>query len=385
MPRINKVKKSIILKFLFLGLLVLLLIVLVIFLSPGRKAKNNIKSPSSQHVPELSDILSPNQETRLKGARALAERVGVEEALEILKNSGLPSTGEGHLAVHQVGFYAYKKYGKDAILHCKDYFLNACYHGAIIEAASDGGFEVIAEMANRCSQYPTRYFQCVHASGHAILAIWNYDLAKALKTCDELFEGKEAYPGTLPSCHNGAFMENLFGVHDWGTDKTPKRDWLSDDPYFPCSAFSEKYQKGCWLNQAARIYQLAGGDLVKTAQGCYDVKNDQYRAWCFDNLARQIHPLTEGHIDRVFNLCKTVGPQWELNCIIVNAGSYASVGDPKLGIDICNLLNEPLRTNCFGPVVDYFASDGTSYSDQVVLCNRIQGSYAQECLVKIQS
>lgn len=58
-------------------------------------------------------------------------------------------------------------------------------------------------------------------------------------------------------------MENLFGVHDWGTGKELSREWLSDDPYFPCNAFDEKYQKGCWLNQAARIYQMENGDVAK--------------------------------------------------------------------------------------------------------------------------
>src|SRR3990167_9059075 len=105
-------------------------------------------SASSQNtekdVPELKDILqTESQDSRLKAARKLVERVDVEEALEILEHSSLPHTGEGHLVVHQIGFYAYNKYGVDSILKCKDYFLYACYHGAIIEAASSEGFDAI--------------------------------------------------------------------------------------------------------------------------------------------------------------------------------------------------------------------------------------------------
>ena len=55
-------------------------------------------------VPEMAEILGPDQETRIKAGRKLVERVGVEDALEILEHSPLPHTGEGHLVVHQIGF-----------------------------------------------------------------------------------------------------------------------------------------------------------------------------------------------------------------------------------------------------------------------------------------
>lgn len=340
------------------------------------------KKLTAKEVPELSGILSSNQEKRLKSARALAERVGVEAALEIMKDSGLPFTGEGHLAVHQVGFYAYKKYGKDAILHCKDYFLNACYHGAIIEAASDHGFSVIAEMVDRCKDNSARHFQCAHASGHAILAIWNYDLSKSLTTCDEIFENSDKNTDLLSSCHNGAFMENLFGVHDWGTGKEQKRDWLSKDMFFPCNAFSEKYQKGCWLNQAARIYQLYQGDIAKTWQTCERIGHSQYTIWCMDNLARQIHPLTEGEIQKVFDLCQYVGNYWRENCIIVNAGSYYSVGDRRAGIDICHQIIPPAQAACFQLIISQIATDRLTSQEKKEFCRKIGGNFEKQCLAQ---
>src|SRR3989344_2417309 len=139
------------------------------------ESKQESKAPSDEDVPEMKDILDPSdQDKRLKAARKLVERVDVEKALEILEHSALPHTGEGHLVVHQIGFYAYQKYGVDSILKCKDYFLYACYHGAIIEAASDQGFEAITKMTDKCKASSVRYFQCVHAAGHSILAMWNY-------------------------------------------------------------------------------------------------------------------------------------------------------------------------------------------------------------------
>lgn len=338
-----------------------------------------------ENFPELKGLMSSDQNTRIAAARALVERVDVEKAQEMLKTSGLPFTGEGHLAVHQVGFYAYKKYGFDSILKCKDYFLYACYHGAIIEAASDKGVDQIAKMTDRCKENSARYFQCVHAAGHSILAMYEYNLPEALKTCDQLYEKEDKFPDALSSCHNGAFMENLFGVHDWGTNKTPKRDWLSDDPNYPCNAFEEKYQKGCWLNQAARMYQLYNGDLVKTTQACEAIGNQQYTEWCMDNVARQIHALTNGNVASVFSLCQYTGSKWMNNCIVVNAGSYYSVGDANAAINICKQISPAAKSSCYDSIIGQVVSDATAKDQKRSTCEQIEDPYKAGCLQRIAS
>ncbi len=373
--------------------LVVLLLIIVLWqnTSIGKKWEEIFVRPQSaptqtswKDVPEMKDILDPNdQEKRLKAARKLVERVDVEEALEILEHSPLPHTGEGHLVVHQIGFHAYKKYGVDSILKCKDYFLYACYHGTIIEAASDQGFEAITKMTDKCKASPVRYFQCVHAAGHSILAMWNYELPKALTTCDELYEKETKFPEAMSSCHNGGFMENLFGVHDWGKDKELKRDWLSDDPYFPCNAFEEKYQRGCWLNQAARIYQMNNGDMVKTSQLCQEVGNSEYEAWCMDNVARQIHPLTLGDPAKSFELCQQAGNKWYDNCLVVNAGSFYSVGGRDESIFICKNAPAHLKTECYERVIGQIASDPIEAHAKQILCAKIEPPFNGQCFGSI--
>jgi len=343
-----------------------------------------VSETKMEDIPEMKDILDPsNQEKRLKAARKLVERVDVEKALEILEHSTLPHTGEGHLVVHQIGFYAFQKYGSDSILRCKDYFLYACYHGAIIEAASKEGFEGITEMTDKCKASPVRYFQCVHAAGHSILAIWNYDLPKALESCDSLYDKETQFPEAVSSCHNGAFMENLFGVHDWGTGKEVVRDWLSEDPYFPCNYFGDKYQKGCWLNQAARIYQMNNGDVSKTAEICQDTGNDQYTAWCMDNLARQIHPLTNGDPSKAFELCKQEGADWYNNCLVVNAGSFYSVGGRGEAIFLCKQLGPEIKQECYQNLIGQIISDPIDKKMKERICQDIENPYNQQCYSQI--
>lgn len=369
----------------------LLLVAVVMLMAFGLSRYKVVPYTSSnspidyRSVPEMKEILSNDQETRLKATRRLVERVDVEQALEILEHSPLPHTGEGHLAVHQIGFYAYKKYGLDSILKCKDYFLYACYHGAIIEAASDQGFEAIKKMTDICKASAVRHFQCVHAAGHSILALWNYDLPKALETCDNLYEKETQFPEALSSCHNGAFMENLFGVHDWGTNKEQKRDWLSDDPYFPCNHFAEKYQKGCWLNQAARIYQMNNGDLVKTSQLCQEAGNEQYTAWCMDNVARQIHPLTNGDPAKAFELCKQEGKAWYNNCLVVNAGSFYSVGGRGEAIFLCKQVALDLKQECYQTIIGQIISDPIDKETKQRICQDIESPFNNQCFSGIAS
>ncbi len=338
-----------------------------------------------ENVPELKDLLGNDQTIRLQAARRLVERVGVDQSQEILEHSALPHTGEGHLAVHQIGFYAYQTLGPQAILKCKDYFLYACYHGVIIEAASKEGLTTIAQMADLCKGSASRYFQCAHAVGHSLLAIWNYDLPAALKDCDTIFTKEKDFPDALSSCHNGAFMENLFGVHDWGKDVQPKRKWLSDDPYFPCNAFEEKYQKGCWLNQAARIYALNNGDIVKTKDSCEKVGKAEYTLWCIDNLARQIHPLTAGNLSKVYELCQLVGPFWYEKCVVVNAGSYFSVGDPKSAITLCGSpLSAPAKTDCYQTVNGQLVPDiNLDRAGKEKYCQQMEAGWREQCLQEV--
>ena len=178
-------------------------------------------------------------------------------------------------------------------------------------------------------------------------------------------------------------MENLFGVHDWGTGKEQKRDWLSNDPYFPCNAFSEKYQKGCWLNQAARIYQMNNSDIIKTARLCEAIGNQQDTLWCIDNLDRQIHALTNGDIAKVFSMCSAIGNAWRENCIIVNAGSYYSVGDFNLALTICNQIAPVAHDPCLQLIESQVISDNIEKDEKRNRCQKIGGIYANQCISQI--
>lgn len=179
-------------------------------------------------------------------------------------------------------------------------------------------------------------------------------------------------------------MENLFGVHDWGAGREAKRKWLSADPYYPCNAMGEKYQKGCWLNQAARIYQLNQGDIGKTAYICQQIGQGQYTTWCMDNLDRQIHPITAGNISKVFELCQTLGTGWSDQCIIVNAGSYYSVGGRDQAIEICKKISSfTTKSQCYQTILGQIVGDTVDTAEKKNLCGKLEESYSLTCLGQI--
>lgn len=281
----------------------------------------------------------------------LLNRVGPVVAQEEMFQSGLPFTGETHLLIHTIGNYIYDKYGIEGLSLCRDYFLSACYHGFIINTLGDHGVTGVAKAIEKCNKAGGGVVssQCAHAAGHGFVAWQDYDLLKALEMCDDLgkqVEGAGVSFGYF-NCYDGVFMENVWGVHDGAPSE---KRWVNqNDVYYPCNdpRIPEKYLEGCWADQATLIYQHFKGDLRKTAQICDGLENDGYKEMCFNNLSRQIHPLTQGSIDKVFTLCKTTGENWYDYCILTNMSAYWSVGDHQIPKKICQRLTGSAKAECF--------------------------------------
>ena len=313
-------------------------VVTVILLLPSSGSKS----------PEIERIISLNStKSQAPELLKLLERVGPVEAQEEMLASGLPFTGETHLLVHTIGDYIYDKHGLDGLPLCKEYFLSACYHGFILNALADFGLDGIVTAMEKCNKEGSAVaVQCAHAAGHGFLAWHDYDLLKALKMCDQAGEKTENF-GHF-NCYDGVFMENMWGVHN---GVPSEKRWINpDDIYYPCNdpRIPEKYLNGCWSNQASLIYQYMKGDLKKTAIACDAVLNDDYRGTCYNNFARQIHPITAGSPWKVLNLCSSAtGTLRQNDCILTNMGSYWSVGDREISYKICEILDEPLKSSCF--------------------------------------
>lgn len=341
------------------------------------------KPVTGTQSPEISKILTLSSTSeQAEEVKKLLERVGPVEGQEQIFRSGLPFTGETHLLVHTVGDFIYDEFGKEGLAYCKDYFLSACYHAVILNTLGDHGMEGLAEAMMLCNETGGGIVssQCAHGAGHGFVAWHDYDLLKAVKMCDTLGEGVENF--AYFNCYDGAFMENIWGVHNGAP--SPKR-WIKEgDLFYPCNdpRIEEKYKGGCWSNQATLAYQHFKGDLRKTAQFCDSVENPQYRDTCYNNFSRQIHPLTQGSVEKVKGLCSfATGEEWQNYCVLTNMSAYWSVGDRNMPYEICESLPSPLSESCFSRLVGLIATYYPKLSEREYYCSKLSNKIQRnECL-----
>ncbi len=329
--------------------------------------------------PELAELLAERDPVRqAKIVRRMAERYGPRETLGFMVRSGLPFTGETHLLVHEIGNVAYERYGQEALKECDDSFLSACYHAVILNELGDHGLKGLGEMVARCGQAgPHVLAQCSHAAGHGFLASSDYEFGPALASCDQLTLANSAIP--LFNCLDGVFMENIFGVH--GGAPSPKRLVRAEDPFYPCNIMPERYQPGCWANQATLMYQLFGGDLRQVAKRCGQVSKPTFRDICYGNFARQIHPLTQGQTERAIALCANADDPWRDRCLITLVSAAFSVGDrERMPYELCAELGGASKNRCYEELFGLIAGYADSPTKKSEYCGFVrEADHRERC------
>lgn len=339
---------------------------------------------SSAKPAEITQIMATTDlQKQAQIYRQLIKRVGPEKAQDLLYQSGLPFTGQTHLLNHTVGDYLYETYGKSGLVHCRDYFLSSCYHGFllhIIGAHPEQNFQQLADVLSICKQQgmPT-LSQCSHAVGHGFVAAIDYkNLDRAVSLCDQ---ASKSVPNLiLFNCQDGAFMENVFGVHS-GTPspnrwvKTDDSNYPCDDPRFPNNAIG-----ACWSNQPSLLYQQYQGDIPRIATVCQKVTDPNWQSICYDGLARQIHPITQGQPAMVMQLCGQVTESWVSKCIASNVRASFSVGDRDTVFKICPQAPSEDQQECYQSLDSVMRAYLPNLSDRQAFCDRIQDAeWRQRC------
>jgi len=320
---------------------------------------------------EIESIKSArNLDEQVTHYLALIKRVGPVEAQEQLFKSDLPFTGQTHLLNHTVGEYLYKEYGHAGLAKCREYFLASCNHGFIIAAIAAESMPGVSITMEECRKSGSAVFsQCAHAVGHGFLAYSGYkNLTEALKLCDQVSLPSGLFP--FFNCYDGVFMENIWAVHDNGTLSSDR--WVKEnDPFYPCDdkRIDKKYHLGCWSNQPALMYQLFRGDISKVGRECDQVPDHENKKMCFNGLARQIHPLTAGIVDRVFEMCGLLPEKWNNYCVVTNALAYFGVGDRALPFPICaRVSGQKNKEECYQKLIGFIRNSGENIGK---LCGKI--------------
>lgn len=323
-----------------------------------------------------------NLDEQVKLYTELIKRVGPGEAQEDLFKSGLPFTGQTHLLNHTVGDYLYQKYGPAGLLQCQDYFLSSCYHGFILHAIGEGGMPEVGKVFAECRKSgQTVFSQCAHAIGHGFLANVGYkNLTEALKTCDQAINTMPEFPAF--NCYDGVFMENIWAVHEG--EPSPDRWVKPSDVEYPCNdnRIEDKYILACWSNQPSLAYRFFEGDVKKVADNlCAKVKRPEHQQMCFDGLARQIHPLTEGQSRKTLELCSLMpSMKWNNFCVSVNAGASYSVGDRNVPYEVCADVVAEGKEECYGRIFSMMRAYQKPGEDLKNLCAKVSDqNFRQKC------
>lgn len=366
------------------NILILILVLLNIGLGAG-VLLGYTPSTKQTHAPEIKTILESDAiPVQTKAYRDLLERVGLEQGQTMLYTSGLPFTGQTHLINHTAGDYAYEKYGTEGIAHCKNYFLGSCYHSAIINTIANEGIAALDETMRECRAAggASLAAQCAHGIGHGLLAWFGYKkLPKALGACDAFDSRNEQFP--LFNCHDGVFMENLWGMHEGGSP-SPERWIKENDLTYPCSdsRIRSRWQRGCWSNQPAAIYQITEGDLSAAADVCNKRKTQILKEICFDGLSRQIHPIADGEVQKTLDMCRSIMPSgWKNECVISIIRADISSGGRDMAYALCAQIDNAAQDRCYRVLINlaqvYLKNPSTA-------CDKIEhADRARQCHIQL--
>lgn len=309
----------------------------------------------------------------------LIDRVGPEEAQEELYLSGLPFTGQTHLLNHVVGDILYVKYGPRGLAKCKEYFLASCYHGFTLHAIAVGGMEEVKKVIATCvEEGPAVSIQCAHAVGHGFLTSVGYkNLLEGLVLCDDAAVKIKDF--SVYNCHDGVFMENIWGVHE---GERSVDAWIKDDDsLYPCNEprIPARYLKACWSNQPALIYQNTG-NLQAVGEICLTIKNSVDQESCFNGLARQIHPLAGGNVEKTFMLCAQLPGPWQNHCVTTNAASGFSVGDRDVPYRLCQAIPREAKAFCYEQLFGAITVYARTAAERQTFCGAVlEDSFREQC------
>lgn len=320
-----------------------------------------------------------NLDEQVRWYEELIARIGPEEAQEQLYRSGLPFTGQTHLLNHAAGDVLYEQYGAAGLPKCKEYFLASCYHGFTLRAIAAGGMDEVEKVMETCvEEGQPVHVQCAHAVGHGFLTSVGYKyLLEGLKLCDEAYATIRDFP--LYNCHDGVFMENIWGVHEG--ERSPEAWLKADDVIYPCNEprIPGHYLKACWSNQPAYLYQQTG-DLKTVGEVCLTIADPVNQESCFNGLARQIHPLAAGPLEKTFELCSLLPPAWRNYCVVTNAVSGFSVGDREVPYELCRMIEDSAKPQCYAELFGSMAVYAKNGVERQKFCEGIlEPTWRQRC------
>lgn len=325
---------------------------------------------------------------------------------------------DAHVYAHHVGITAYELNPEvsEVFPECSDMFSSGCYHGVIQAYFESQEGEVDAAAVNDlCRSYrdsdapDARWilFQCLHGMGHGLTMYYDFDLPRALETCDMLERSWDR-----ESCYGGAFMENIMaatsphhpatrlameggeaedaagaGGHaeEGGHAHGGASDWKPldpEDPLYPCTVVEDRYLQQCYLMQTSAMLQMNGGDIGEAAENCLDAPA-RMRPTCFQSLGRDISSYTRQDPARSAKECSDVDERYRPSCFIGAAKAFVDwTSRPDEGLALCREVPEGRAASkraCYHALGEEISSLTGDLDRRAEMCGRAEEAWVGTC------
>lgn len=303
---------------------------------------------------------------------------------DLLRDTGGGSMVDCHQQAHFIGRMAYEMYGPPVFQIKNEYCHSGYYHGAMESfLAEKGTVNLAATISEVCSYFDTAFgkFECLHGVGHGILAYEDYDMPKAIITCQKL---NDAYSSA--SCYGGMFMENIVTAQGIGASQGHTTAWVNrEDPHFPCDKIDTdgSVQFQCYQMQTSWMLTIYNYDFDRVVQECLRAKQDMIPV-CFKSLGRDAAGHTLRNTQKMLEICNKApkSPNYFDQCIIGGLNVIVDFWGARLegrASDFCRIVPEESKETCYatlsGRLMDLFRTS----AERISVCNTFEEKYQTLC------
>ena len=329
-----------------------------------------------------------------KGLAKILRTQGTEQALaalDTLTKRDPDVLRNAHPYTHRLGRAAFSYYQDvaEAFAHCKETFWSGCYHGVLegyLRSLREVRAETIAAVCTKdidAWQSTFLQYQCLHGLGHGLTLYFNYELPKALESCDALASRWER-----ESCYSGVFMENVVAfLHPHHThsdghhthEERPRSLLRPEDPLYPCNVVDEGYQQACYRMQSSAILAFSQHDFVRAFETCEGAPSS-FVPVCYESLGRDVSGFTLRDADKTIALCQKGNPEYATLCLVGAVKDFMLThADPGRGLSFCRQLNENAKESCYAATGEVLLSLYPDRQQRAQTCAQAEDGYIQAC------
>lgn len=316
---------------------------------------NDVLITNSNFKKSASDILDEcgkDAECVIKHLQLLSNSESQEKILLIV--SDIISSWENgnfycHVQAHHVGEFLsgyFKGDVFDAFSHADGKCGNGLYHGIIenylsLKVILNGVKVEELQITQPCIELGSENgsyvgLECVHGMGHGLAVVYNLDVTKAVKRCDEFLTNVEQ-----SKCYSGVFMENGVTYFENGGGMFDDGDLL-----YPCYVMEPKYQRMCYNVQASYILKQNNFLPMIAFQHCEKILFDIFIKSCYNGVGLYMANYYFYDIGKTATMCNDANLYYQKDCILGSVFSITMYVKPELGSHFCNLISNNHYRDC---------------------------------------